>query len=659
MWTTIGAVWSRRTSLHHCRSLLQSCATKCRPGRRHLIAGEVMIHIEDLNLPKLPQPFEALRAQGVRLLTTTGPLHAVELRGRSRIPHRLQRHFSELQVSEPPEDDVRKILQTLSRHVLQVGSGETLEAAFTGLTEEGNCRNCWVRVMHDPWAGAIQEPLQGLKLKPEDALASASLQLFKLMKDVKATPTQTSTFSLRHLGQLMEGIARACPWQFTSRRQLAQLWTHESMRIYEDRITSEAGRHTFREHLAKLLPTHFDLELSLTGTGPIFGIEMDTLRYQNFDEKDMNPMQTFREVITEHNAQLDQGTPLPFLPFAAMVHHTLHIARVMALPATRFVILQGPNNCGKRSACLAACCFFHANCCDVVQKITTAGTAKEEFCALMRECIISAGKHGRHQLILVRDTPCYAMTEDRRDLHNADDVAALQAVPEAAWRPLIFGALSVTSMRHLRDFPGFVSSACIQCFLPFTEDALQGIITAVTGIDRDLSDKNSKFGPRQIAEAVTFDEDHLHFIQSNEAFCHKILAGASLRDFLDMLNSFVVNSTAEIIKCRAQRERMIQKCNILTQVIEVVDDSLGPLKEWMEKSRAMKVEVAELQTRLSEIQEEVKQKQAIIEKDEAEKHRAEAAVKVSNQVVALKTARIRDAKEQVQVLSLCGRFSGW
>ena len=27
---------------HHCRSLLQSCATKCRPGRRHLIAGEVM-----------------------------------------------------------------------------------------------------------------------------------------------------------------------------------------------------------------------------------------------------------------------------------------------------------------------------------------------------------------------------------------------------------------------------------------------------------------------------------------------------------------------------------------------------------------------------------------------------------------------------------------
>lgn len=27
---------------HHCRSLLKSCATKCRPGRRHLIAGEVM-----------------------------------------------------------------------------------------------------------------------------------------------------------------------------------------------------------------------------------------------------------------------------------------------------------------------------------------------------------------------------------------------------------------------------------------------------------------------------------------------------------------------------------------------------------------------------------------------------------------------------------------
>ena len=40
---------------------------------------------------------------------------------------------------------------------------------------------------------------------------------------------------------------------------------------------------------------------------------------------------------------------IAILPFAAMVHHTLHIARVMALPATRFVILQGPNNCGKRT----------------------------------------------------------------------------------------------------------------------------------------------------------------------------------------------------------------------------------------------------------------------------------------------------------------------
>ena len=39
----------------------------------------------------------------------------------------------------------------------------------------------------------------------------------------------------------------------------------------------------------------------------------------------------------------------PFCPLPRWYINTLHIARVMALPATRFVILQGPNNCGKRT----------------------------------------------------------------------------------------------------------------------------------------------------------------------------------------------------------------------------------------------------------------------------------------------------------------------
>ena len=38
-----------------------------------------------------------------------------------------------------------------------------------------------------------------------------------------------------------QGVARAEPWSYSLRRQLAQLWTHESLRVFEDRFMQESG----------------------------------------------------------------------------------------------------------------------------------------------------------------------------------------------------------------------------------------------------------------------------------------------------------------------------------------------------------------------------------------------------------------------------------
>ena len=43
-----------------------------------------------------------------------------------------------------------------------------------------------------------------------------------------------------HLGVPLS-LDEARPWHYSSRRQLAQLWTHESLRVYEDRLGSDAG----------------------------------------------------------------------------------------------------------------------------------------------------------------------------------------------------------------------------------------------------------------------------------------------------------------------------------------------------------------------------------------------------------------------------------
>lgn len=56
-----------------------------------------------------------------------------------------------------------------------------------------------------------------------------------ILHDWARTPTANTPFG-------PAGIAHACPWEYASRRQLAQLWVHESLRTYEDRLMQDAGQ---------------------------------------------------------------------------------------------------------------------------------------------------------------------------------------------------------------------------------------------------------------------------------------------------------------------------------------------------------------------------------------------------------------------------------
>ncbi|CAJ1327873.1 unnamed protein product, partial [Effrenium voratum] len=107
--------------------------------------------------------------------------------------------------------------------------------------------------------------------------------------------------------------------------------------------------------------------------------------------------------------------------------------------------------------------------------------------------------------------------------------AALQAanIPEEAeaWvgflrkaRPRLHGALCGTANAlgvWARRLPGLVTCTDVDYFSPLNEEAFQGIISAVTGIERDLSDKNCSFSTRQVAAAVSVDEDQLDFVLEN------------------------------------------------------------------------------------------------------------------------------------------------
>ena len=49
-------------------------------------------------------------------------------------------------------------------------------------------------------------------------------------------------------------------------------------------IGASRGRRKLREQVARLVSSHFNMEL---GSLPVFGLQMDSLRYRNFQDQDM------------------------------------------------------------------------------------------------------------------------------------------------------------------------------------------------------------------------------------------------------------------------------------------------------------------------------------------------------------------------------------
>ncbi|CAE6971858.1 DNAH6, partial [Symbiodinium sp. KB8] len=226
-------ILSRQVGCSEMQTALETAALQCRPGRR-LFAGQMLIRIEDLNLPKLgalellrgfvdqrglrnSKDDTWLRGEGIHLVASSA---APGLTGQGAEPGppgsqsgllmpRLARHFVELFVPEPAEEDVKKIFMEVSRQILQVnGAGDGLVAAFSAHQEGSSSAR---------------------RYKVEDALALATLHLSKLMKDVlrQHAPARLGMTSLRDVARLLQGVARAAPHHFTEKIQLAKLWAHE------------------------------------------------------------------------------------------------------------------------------------------------------------------------------------------------------------------------------------------------------------------------------------------------------------------------------------------------------------------------------------------------------------------------------------------------
>eukprot|EP00439_Symbiodinium_sp_Y106_P012396 s6154_g1.t2 len=344
---------------------------------------------------------------------------------------RLARHFVELFVPEPAEEDVKKMFMEVSRQILQAG---------------GDRRG----------AGGNEGSSSARRYKVEDALALATLHLSKLMKDVlrQHAPARLGITSLRDVARLLQGVARAAPQHFTEKIQLAKLWAHEALRTFEDRIITDAGQRRFREVLSQQLETYFGMEPALEGLS--FRLDASSGRYIDSDCQETRPLDSLmeswiakllltvgfgcvggwqdgmpskhdgtssrppqqetcplencvdwsectlrfefhglpraladayalrldscltwlEEILHDLNGKTaEKGIAIPLRPFGDLLQHALRMARVLLMPSGHMLCI-GPANSGRRTACLVGARLANAEATDVVSKLALRQCAK-------------------------------------------------------------------------------------------------------------------------------------------------------------------------------------------------------------------------------------------------------------------------------------------
>ena len=89
-------------------------------------------------------------------------------------------------------------------------------------------------------------------------LANASLEVYtSALNELLPTPTRSHyTFNLRDLSNLFQGMCLAGS-TLQSVDDLVRLWTHESLRVFADRLIDDGDREWFADALTKAVENHF------------------------------------------------------------------------------------------------------------------------------------------------------------------------------------------------------------------------------------------------------------------------------------------------------------------------------------------------------------------------------------------------------------------
>lgn len=325
------------------------------------------------------------------------------------------------------------------------------------------------------------------------------------------TPEKTHcTYNLRDVSKVIQGMVQVKPIHCSSKEHLYRLWSHESSRVFHDRLVDDKDRGWWWKCSSEIIEKYFQQAVEEdTLVHIMFGSwSTSTAEYQEIFEGP-NTQEAVYHYLEEYNMQ--SPTSMGLVLFEEAVQHLSRLCRVINQPRGH-ALLIGVGGSGRTSLCRLAASMMGME----LQTVSIVrGYGAEEFRDEMRKALLDAGARGKEVVFQLADSQivCSQMLEDINNVLNIGEVPGMMRLEDMevilrycregclnSGRPdtrasiyqyfvgrsrermhvaLCMSPMSTSFRERLRMFPSLVNCTTIDWFTEWPDEALVAVAVSV------------------------------------------------------------------------------------------------------------------------------------------------------------------------------------
>jgi dynein heavy chain len=433
------------------------------------------------------------------------------------------------------------------------------------------------------------------------------------------TPSKSHyTFNLRDLAKVIQGVLQATPKWINTREKMVQLWNHESLRVFADRLTDQPDKTWFTTMLQELSKAEFNVDFELEALADtLFG---DFLSQDPMDKpyREIDDPEKVQQLLLEYQEDyvINYNKPMDLVFFKDAVGHLSRICRVLRQPRG-CAMLVGVGGSGRSSLCKLA---THMNEFAIYSIEVSRGYGLTEFRENIKELLFKCGVDNIPHTFLFSDTQIVeeSFLEDINGLLNAGEVPSLFANDETEriiggcrerakaegletrdgiWAHFI--ATVRTNMHivlamspvgddfrsRLRQFPSLVNCCTIDWFLPWPEDALLSVANKYFA-KVDLGSDEMKAGLCTACVAIHMSVTHIGVKFLQQLRRNTYTTPTSYLSLLDMYSSLLGEQREKITENIRRYQGGIDKIESTKVMVAEMQESLAELQPVLEEAMA-------------------------------------------------------------------------